>query len=68
MKASIYMSFCHSSCRGWYEIIDLLALNGVKMRRLTKDTMITMEAYCIEDYQSYPRAYEKRDKNTKKGE
>jgi hypothetical protein len=50
--------------QGWHEVIDLLALNGVKMKRLTKDTTISVEACRIENYQSYPQAYEKHHKNT----
>lgn len=50
--------------QGWHEVIDLLALNGVRMRRLAQDTTITVEAYHIDSYQSYPQAYEKHHKNT----
>ncbi|HVV06808.1 MAG TPA: M14 family metallopeptidase [Puia sp.] len=50
--------------QGWHEVIDLLTLNGVKMRRLTQDTAITVEAYHIDSYRSYPQAYEKHHKNT----
>jgi hypothetical protein len=45
--------------QGWYEVIDLLKLNGVKMQRLNKDSMIEVEAYRIEDYKTGTRAYEK---------
>lgn len=45
--------------QGWWAVTDLLKLNGVKMQRLLKDTMITVEAYHIEDYKTSPRAYEK---------
>jgi hypothetical protein len=45
--------------QGWYEVIDLLKLNKVKMQRFAKDTMIAVEAYRIEDYQTRNRAYEK---------
>lgn len=50
--------------RGWQDVIDLLELNGVRMQQLTKDTQISVEAYHIDDYKSYPRAYEKHHKNT----
>jgi hypothetical protein len=50
--------------QGWHAVTDLLTLNGVRMRRLPHDTTITVEAYHIADYQSYPRAYEKHHKNT----
>jgi hypothetical protein len=50
--------------QGWHAVTDVLALNGVRMRRLPQDTTITVEVYHIADYQSYPRAYEKHHKNT----
>jgi len=50
--------------QGWHAVVDLLQLNGVRMRRLTEDTTITVEVYHIADYKSYPRAYEKHHKNT----
>jgi hypothetical protein len=50
--------------QGWHEVTDLLELNGVRMRRLTKDSMITVEAYHIADYKAAPRAYEKHHRNT----
>jgi hypothetical protein len=45
--------------QGWYQVIDLLKLNKVKMQRFTKDTIITVGTYRIEDYQTRNRAYEK---------
>jgi hypothetical protein len=50
--------------QGWHEVIDLLALNGVRMRQLTKDSAVSVEVYHIGEYQSLPRAYEKHHKNT----
>ena len=50
--------------QGWHNVIDLLKLNNVSMQRLTKDTILTVEAYRIEDYKSLPRPYEKHHKNT----
>jgi hypothetical protein len=50
--------------QGWHEVIDLLKLNGVRMHQLRKDTVIAVEAYRIEGYRSYPKAYEKHHKNT----
>jgi hypothetical protein len=49
--------------QGWYGVIDLLKLNNVQMQRFTKDTLIDVEAYHIDDYKSYPRPYEKHHKN-----
>ena len=50
--------------QGWHDVVDLLALNGVRMRRIMHDTTVSVEVYHITDYQSYPRAYEKHHKNT----
>jgi hypothetical protein len=49
--------------QGWHTVIDLLKLNGVQMVQLTKDTVISVEAYRIEDYKSFARPYEKHHKN-----
>lgn len=45
--------------QGWWAVTDILKLNGVKMRRLTQDTTITVEAYKIENYNTGQRPYEK---------
>jgi len=50
--------------QGWHAVTDLLQLNGVRMRRLARDTTVSVEVYHIGDYKSYPRAYEKHHKNT----
>ncbi|HEV3324317.1 MAG TPA: M14 family zinc carboxypeptidase [Puia sp.] len=50
--------------QGWHAVTDLLQLNGVRMRRLTRDTTVLVEVYHIRDYKSYPKAYEKHHKNT----
>ncbi len=49
--------------QGWYEVISILKLNKVSMRRLPKDTVIQVEAYKIEDYKSLAQPYEKHHKN-----
>ncbi|RYE21916.1 MAG: hypothetical protein EOP51_14445, partial [Sphingobacteriales bacterium] len=49
--------------QGWWQVIELLKLNKVKYTRLGKDTSILVNAYRIEDYKSYPQAYEKHHKN-----
>ncbi len=48
---------------GWWAVLDLLQLNKVTTSRLTKDTMIEVTAYRIEDYKPATRAYEKHHKN-----
>ncbi|MEJ7588893.1 MAG: M14 family metallopeptidase [Ferruginibacter sp.] len=49
--------------RGWHQVIGLLELNGVKFFPFLKDTMITVDAYYINDYKSSPRPFEKHHKN-----
>jgi hypothetical protein len=44
--------------QGWYHVIDLLKLNGVRLERLTRDEEIEVEVYRIEEFKSYPRPYE----------
>jgi hypothetical protein len=48
---------------GWQSVIDLLRKNDVKMHILEKDSMISVTSYKINDYKSYPKAYEKHHKN-----
>ena len=50
--------------QGWWEVISRLELNGVRMERLTRDTVLSVEVYHVDDYKSYSRAYEKHHKNT----
>lgn len=45
--------------QGWHHIISLLQVNQVQMQQFTKDTLIEVEAYRIEDYKTATRAYEK---------
>lgn len=49
--------------QGWWAVIDLLKVNGVQMQRFTKDTVIDVQAYHIDDYKSFPKPYEKHHKN-----
>ncbi len=50
--------------QGWGTVVDLLKLNNVIMQQLSKDTIIEVEAYRIEDYKSAVRPYEKHHKNS----
>ncbi|HXB92913.1 MAG TPA: M14 family metallopeptidase, partial [Puia sp.] len=50
--------------QGWHEVTDLLTQNGVRMKRLTKDSTVTVEVYHIAKYTASPRAYEKHHKNS----
>lgn len=49
--------------RGWHEVIDRLALNGVKMASLEKDSIISVTVYRINSYKSMQWPYEKHHKN-----
>lgn len=49
--------------QGWSVVIDLLKLNGVVVHQLLKDSSIKVQAYHIDEYKSYPTAYEKHHKN-----
>ncbi len=49
--------------QGWHNVINLLQLNGVQLNRLSKDSLLNVETYRIEEYKSYPRPYEKHHKN-----
>lgn len=44
--------------KAWYKVIDLLKKNGVLTKQLTKDQKITVDAYYITDYKSYPQPFE----------
>ncbi len=44
--------------KGWHNIIDLLKLNQVEMTTLKKDTIITVERYKIQSFETRKSAYE----------
>ena len=44
--------------QSWQKVIDLLALNGVQMKRLSADTDIDADMYYIEDHKSASRPFE----------
>lgn len=50
--------------QGWWKVIERLQANNVKMNRLTKDTIIEVESYRIENYTSTPRPWEGHHINT----
>lgn len=51
--------------QGWWKVIDILTLNGVKMEMLKKDSIIEVNAFRIENLKAMPNAYEGHHKNTK---
>jgi hypothetical protein len=62
--ASVTVPSAYLIPQGWHDVVDLLQLNGVKMRKLAHDTTVEVEVYHIADYRASPRAYEKHHKNT----
>ncbi len=48
---------------GWHSVIELLNLNKVIYRTLSRDSSIDVTSYTISDYKTMPRAYEKHHKN-----
>ncbi|RYY84282.1 MAG: hypothetical protein EOO15_19660 [Chitinophagaceae bacterium] len=44
--------------QGWWKVVERLQANGISMRRLTRDTVMNVEAYRIESYTASPRPYE----------
>ena len=44
--------------QGMHHVIERLSLNGVKMKRISQDTMLTVGSYRIEDYKTFTNAYE----------
>lgn len=44
--------------QGWWHVIELLKLNNVTLKTLTKDTTITVQSYKIDTFETRTRAYE----------
>ena len=44
--------------QAWYRVIERLKWNGIKMKRLDRDTVLNVEVYYITDYKTSPNAYE----------
>jgi hypothetical protein len=44
--------------QGWWKVIERLQANGVHMQRLRNDTVVEVEAYRIESYQTFSKPYE----------
>lgn len=49
--------------QAWQPAINILKANGVKMSRLKKDSMMSVTAYHIDSFKTYPRPYEKHYKH-----
>jgi len=50
--------------QGWSDVIDRLKNNGVKVKQMPTDTMISVEAYHIDAYQSAADPFEKHHRNS----
>jgi hypothetical protein len=50
--------------QGWWKVIERLQASGVHMTRLGKDSVMEVEAYRIESFQSSARPYEGHHLNT----
>ena len=50
--------------QGWWKVIDLLKLNKVVLQQFTRDTVIEVDFYHIDDYKSSPRQYEMHHLNS----
>lgn len=53
--------------QGWWQVIDRLKMNNIKMKTLAQDTLIDVEVYKIEEFETSETAYEGHylHKNTK---
>lgn len=50
--------------QGWWKVIELLKLNGVKMYEIEHDTTLVVEAYTIKDYKSSAVPFEGHHANS----
>ena len=50
--------------QGWWKVIELLKINKVQMRSFPKDTVLTVEAYHIDDFKTAARPYEMHHLNS----
>lgn len=44
--------------KAWWQVVQLLKTNRIKMERFKKDTLLSVSAYKITDYKSFNRPYE----------
>ena len=50
--------FAYIIPQGWEKIIERLRWNGVEMKQLSKDTILPVQVYYIDDYKSNEHAFE----------
>ncbi len=58
VTASVTKPYAYILPQAWKEVIERMQNNGVKMSKLTKDTLMDAEMYYIRDYKSGQRPYE----------
>lgn len=63
-KTSIVAPEAYIIPQGWWKVIELLRINNIQMKALSKDTTIEVEAYRIDDYKSAARPYEMHHLNS----
>ncbi|GAA4281427.1 M14 family metallopeptidase [Gaetbulibacter aestuarii] len=56
--ASVSIPKAYVIPQGWFNVIDLLKLNKIKMRTMMQDTTITVESYRIAQYETGNKAFE----------
>ena len=64
VKTSVKKPVAYILPQGWWKVVDLLKVNKVKMVAIPKDTLIEVEAYHIDGYNSSPRQFEGHHMNT----
>ena len=64
VKTSVEKPVAYVIPQGWWKVIDLLKTNNIKMRQLTRDSSISVEAYRIESYNASQRPYESHHNNS----
>ncbi|MCT8341166.1 M14 family metallopeptidase [Flavobacteriaceae bacterium TK19130] len=57
-KKSITIPEAYVVPKGYWNVIDRLRINKIKMRSIPKDTTVTATIYRIEDYETVDRPYE----------
>ncbi len=57
-KDSVTIPKAYMIPQGWYNVMDLLKLNNVEFTQIENDTLLTVESYRVDDYQTRQNAYE----------
>ena len=57
-KDSVSIPKAYVIPKGWWPVIDLLKINNIAIRTVTKDTLLEVEKYTIKNYDTAKSAYE----------